>query len=161
MRQMGFWLAFAAVLTAFGRMPAEPQDASELLVAQILCVDAENGAVYLETDCGASGSGGSVDEAFEDLKQHAAGAVFLETAEFVVLSERARYLLPQLAVSDALRPATRAVCGETVRSPQRLRDFLRAHPPQLTLGEVYARLLRGSTPQLPRLTESERGLSLA
>ena len=162
MKQMAFWFVFAAAVTALGRWPTKARDASGLLCAQVLVVDASKGEVTVEADCGVSGSGASLSGALEDMRAHAPGELFLDTAEHIVLRERAWYLLPQAASCRALRPAARlARAGGELPGIEELRAFLQAHPPALTLAHAYASLLRGEPVYAPQLTQTEGRLSLA
>lgn len=162
MKQMAFWLVFAAAVTALGLWPTKARDASGLLCAQVLVVDASKGEVTVEADCGVSGSGASLSGALEDMRAHAPGELFLDTAEHIVLRERAWYLLPQAASCRALRPAARLVrAGGELPGIEELRAFLQAHPPALTLAHAYASLLRGEPVYAPQLTQTEGRLSLA
>ena len=125
MKQMAFWFVFAAAVTALGLWPTKARDASGLLCAQVLVVDASKGEVTVEADCGVSGSGASLSEALEDMRAHAPGELFLDTAEHIVLRERAWYLLPQAASCRALRPAARLVrAGGELPGIEELRAFL-------------------------------------
>ncbi len=162
MKQMAFWLAFAAVISALGLWPSRACDAAELLPAQVLVVDASKGEVRVEADCGVSGSGRSLDEALEDMKRHAPGELFLDTAEHVVLCQRAWYLLPQAASSRALRPAAKLCRAEgELPGAEQVLAFLQAHPPQMTLARAYAAILQGETIQTQLLRQEEGRLCLA
>lgn len=162
MKQMAFWLAVAALVSALGLWPTKARDASELLPAQILMVDASRGIVTVEADCGVSGSGKRLDEALEDMCAHAPGELFLQTAEYVVIGERAWYLLPQVSACSDLRPAAWLVRaeGELPEADDAL-EFLQAHTPALTLAEAYAALLRGEPVQAQSLQQVEGRLLLA
>ena len=97
MKQMAFWLALAALVTALGLWPTKAHDASELLPAQVLVVDASRGTVTVKADGGASGSGKSLGEALQDMRAHAPGELFLQTADTLygnVLQDTALTLNP-------------------------------------------------------------------
>ena len=162
MKQMALWLALAVLVTALGLWPTKARDASELLPAQVLVVDASRGTVTVKADCGVSGSGKSLGEALQDMRAHAPGELFLQTAEYVVIAERAWYLLPQAVSSRDLRPAARLVRagGELPEADEAL-EFLQAHAPELTLGEAYAALLRGEPVPAQTLRQTEGRLLLA
>ena len=162
MKQMAFWLVLAALVSALGLWPTKAHDAAELLPAQVLVVDASRGIVTVRADCGGSGSGKNLDEALGDMRAHASGELFLQTADYVILSERAWYLLPQAVICGALRPAARIIRaeGELPQADTAL-TFLQAHPPELTLTGAYAALLRGEPVQAQTLRQSDGRLSLA
>ncbi len=162
MKQMLFWLAFAGMVCAMGLWPARPHDAAELLPARALVIDAQAGAVHVSSDCGAAGTGSSLDEALSDMQRRASGQLFLDTAEQIVVCSRAWYLLPQVAVSRQLRPAAPR-CRGVGGTPDagELVDFLQAHPPGLTLAHTYAALLAGERVDAPVLHAAEGRLLLA
>lgn len=161
MKQMAFWLIFAAVVCALGLWPSKAHDAAELLPAQLLLVDASQGEITVSADCGVSGTGARFDEALTDMERRAAGVLFLDTAEYVVLTRRAWYLLPQIAPNEALRPSARLVQSEgTVLEGEAL-AFLQAHEPKLTLADAYAALLSGKTPQPAVLEQKKGGMAFA
>ena len=155
-------LFFAAALLLMPDVTTQAAREGLRLCAQVLVVDASKGEVTVEADCGVSGSGASLSGALEDMRAHAPGELFLDTAEHIVLRERAWYLLPQAASCRALRPAARlARAGGELPGIEELRAFLQAHPPALTLAHAYASLLRGKPVYAPQLTQTEGRLSLA
>ena len=161
MKKLGIFLAALAVCTLAAGFGGQSHDASELVPVQALVVDAENGRVIIKTDTGDTGSGGSLDAAFSDLRAGCAGTLFTQTAEHVIVTQKAWYLMPQVCVSTQLRPAAklyRAV-GETPQMQQAL-SFLQAHPGNLTLSRTRAALLSNRTPQAPILVQTEGGLRL-
>lgn len=161
MKQMAFWLLFAAAICALGLWPSKAHDAAELLPAQILIVDAAQGEVTVTSDCGVSGTGASFEEALSDMERHAPGILFLDTAEYVALTRRAWYLLPQIAPSESLRPSARLVQSVGGISADEALAFLQAHTPELTLSGAYAALLGGKPVEKDTLIQSEGGLYFA
>lgn len=161
MKQMAFWLVFAAAICALGLWPSKAHDAAELLPAQILVVDASQGEVTVSAESGVTGVGARFEDALLDMERHAPGVLFLDTAEYVVLTRRAWYLLPQIAPSQSLRPSARLVQADVAVEPSEALSFLQAHTPELTLADTYAALLCGQTPQTQALQQTEGGLCFA
>ena len=157
----GIWLLLlAAALGVCGTVPFRSVDVAQLLPVQVLTVDVRHGQVQLDGGV-AKGSGADLDAALADLRARAEGHVFLATAEQVVLSESAAYLLPQVVHWQVLRPAA----GVTVAAPELpaaedAAKFLRAHDPGVTLQQVRAALLRRETISVPQLYTWEGGMRL-
>jgi hypothetical protein len=87
------------------------------------------------------------------MKRNASGAVFLETAEFLLLSDGARSLV--LEMSEILRPGC-AVCVVTEKPNLReAAKYLSAHRPEITLNDV-----RGGTLQPSKLLVRREGMEL-
>lgn len=159
MKQLAFWILFAAAVCALGLWPTRAVDASALLPAQLLVIDAKQGNVTVSADCGATGSGASVGKALENLRRQAPGELFLDTAGFVVLTDSAWYLLPQVAASAELRPAARLVRATGEVDAAKALAYLQAHTPELTLESAFAALLRSQTVKAPLLLATEGGVA--
>lgn len=131
------WCLAALVLTvAVGGMPFAGTDVAQLQPVEMIRVSQGERQVLVETDTGDRGVGSNLAEAFEDLKQTTSGHVFLETAEYLLLSPEMVERLPEL--TDYLRPAC-AVCLELGRAElERAAAFLSAHEPELTLRDYQA-----------------------
>lgn len=160
MKKLLLFAAFAVLLKITGLLPFAGSDVAQLLPVRTLLVDMEGSQIVLnggET----AGRGESLDEALRDMKNGAEGTVFLSAAEQVVLSPRARGLLPQLCRWEALRPAAQILlASEELPEPEKAADYLEAHDAGLTLQEVRAALLRGEPVSLPLLHVTEGGLRL-
>ena len=161
MKRIWIWLGLLAAAAALGLLPAQGTDAADLQPAQVVMIAAEGGTLRVETDQGSVGFGRTLDEALDDLRAGAPVEVFFGTAEHIVLTDRARYLLPQLAASQVFRPSARLYCVERLPDAGEAAAFLRAHPGALTLQRTRAALLYGRQPELLQLLETEGGLRLA
>ena len=159
MKRLLFWAAVAAAALS-GLNPFQSHDVAQLLPVQALTVDMENGQVRLDSGA-AKGSGKDLDAALADLQQAAEGRVFLQTAEYVVLSPRALRLLPEVVQWQALRPAT-AICAAESALPdaESAAKYLQAHDPGVTLQQVHGALLRKEPAVLPVLEQTKGGLRL-
>ena len=96
-----------------------------------------------------------------DLRAGCAGTLFTQTAEHVVLTQKAWFLMPQVCVSAQLRPAAklyRAV-GQSI-SAERALSFLQAHPGELTLSRARAALLENKEVQAAVLVQTGGGFRL-
>ena len=161
LKKLAILLAALAGLTVLARFGGTSTDASELRPVQALVIDTEEGLVTLTADTGDTGRGVNLDAAFSDLRAGCAGKLFTQTAEHVIVTQKAWYLMPQVSVSGQLRPAAKLyrATGET-KDAQAALEFLQAHPGNLTLSRARAALLLNETPDAPVLVRAEGGFRL-
>ena len=101
------WLIGGVMIIALALLNGENRtgtDIAELEPAQVLWVD-EAGAVEVRTDMGQMGRGRNLDEAVRDMEQTATGRVFLETAEYLLVTPGGATRLDELC--RLLRPTDR------------------------------------------------------
>ena len=162
MKRLWAFFAALAVCTIFtGLDEGDTHDAAALVPVQALVIDAKDGTVFVTADTGDVGRGGNLDAALSDLQSGCAGALFTQTAEHVVLTQKAWFLMPQVCVSAQLRPAAklyRAV-GQSI-SAERALSFLQAHPGELTLSRARAALLENKEVQAAVLVQTGGGFRL-
>ena len=161
MKKLAIFLAALGALTLLSRFGGTSTDAAELRPVQALVIDTEEGFVTLTADTGDVGRGVNLDAAFSDLRAGCAGKLFTQTAEHVIVTQKAWYLMPQVSVSGQLRPAAKLyrAAGET-RDVRAALAFLQAHPGDLTLSRARAALLQNETPAAPVLAYTEGGFRL-
>ena len=82
-------ILYALILAALFFAPLERVDVTKLLPVRGVAVYMEGEMVVLETDTENKGKGRSVTEALADLKKTTSAAVYLDTAEFLLVSEPA------------------------------------------------------------------------
>ncbi len=129
------WLCIAlalALVLAFG-LPFREYDTAKLLPIQTLQGDIIEGQVCLVSEAG-EGTGPDFLSAVENLRENAAGDVFFETTEHLILCSEA--LLPQIIDSRLLRPSAQLYTAPELQAPEGLWEYLAAHPSAVTLGEV-------------------------
>ena len=161
MKQVIAFFALLAVLTLASGAAQTRSDVSELVPVQALAVDVQDGRVRVTADTGDEGFGRSLDDALSDLRAGCAGRLFTQTAEHILMTQRAWYLLPQVCVSGQLRPAAKLYrAGEKAARPEEALAFLQAHPGPLTLSRARAALLENKMPEAPVLLEAEGGFRL-
>ncbi len=132
------WFWFCGLLAAaclLSRLPHPAVDVGKLEPVALVSVGWSDGRYHLKTDTGAEGSGETLEQAAESLNASALGAVFLETAEFVLLE-------PDVPITEAfcrvLRPTCRACLAEGDLDLEQAAKFLSAHPPKATLNDMRA-----------------------
>lgn len=131
MRFFSALLVLFLVVAAFIYFPDASTDLDSLLPVETLCVQRSHGQLVItgESVCG---KGKTWDAAMEDLQRTAAGTVFLETAERIIVEEGAATYLSDILQDERLRPAAqiyllRGDIGDA------LTDFATAHESSATI----------------------------
>lgn len=128
MRRWILYLAVFALCAGFGSGGKDLAKTKPPAVIQIL---QENHSILIRTDLGDSGKGETLNAAIADMNRKADGEILMDTAEYLLLSEQCRYLLPQIKM--ILRPSMRICICEGVQDLESLWLFLRQHNPKSTL----------------------------
>lgn len=122
----------------------EAAEVGRLEPVQLLYLYREGDRLILAGDTGSRGEGATLAEAVKDLKQTAPGTLFLETADFLVVTGDTETLLPEMGIW--LRPSAEAVVTEDPLDPGMAAEYLSAHPPEMTLHQI--RTAGGTLPKL-------------
>lgn len=123
------WMLAATALAVL--LPSQGTDVGKLKPAELLYAQKEGMEYIIQTDTGDEGRGDSVESALKDLKGTADGAVFLETVQYLLLTEDAKDAMRDFA--QYLRPTVQPciLCGEAdLRSTAK---YLSAHQPKSLL----------------------------
>ena len=151
-------LLAAASVVSLCMLPRTGADAAKLLPAQVLVITQEDGQITVESDNGASGSGATLPDALEAMRESAEGTLFLDTAEHIVLLQSAQALLPAAARQRQFRPAAKLYLARMdTLDAEGCVEFLQAHPGTVTLADAHAALLRGETLSPAVLLPGENG----
>ena len=103
-------LLYVVILGLLFLAPLERVDVAKLLPIPAVAVYMNDGAVVLETDTQDKGRGDSVSNALEDLKKATPEVVYLDTAEFLLVSEDAVTCVEEL--KNYLKPSVKVcVCA--------------------------------------------------
>ncbi len=132
----------------FGR-----SDVARLEPVEVIRVSVRDSDILVETDTGQSGRGEDLEEAFENLKHRTAGDVFLDTADYVILTNTTQKMAGELL--GYLRPACRVCVEKGAVELPRAADYLSVHTPQITLMEC-----RQKDVQIPKLVVKEGAMEL-
>lgn len=144
------WIAAAVLAAALLWSPARGIDVGKLIPVELVEIGRQEQLWTVRTDTGHAGQGQSLSEAFRDLKAKAPGEIYLETAEYALLTEAAVPCLGELPAY--FRPGTQVYRTEPLEDLSAAAAFLTVHSPQAPL----FRLLQGqmAMPQLRREGES-------
>ena len=88
MKRWLLWAALAVIALAAGL--GDRTDIGKLQPVALLQLSREARTLVIETDTGDMGQGETLEEAFEDLKQSTPAAIFLETADYLLVTEDTR-----------------------------------------------------------------------
>ena len=88
---------YCMILAAVCFVPVQKQDVASLEPVQAVWMSLEDEKVTLLTDTGDVGTGGTVQEALTDMKSKSTGIIYLDTAEFLLVTQQAQQKIPELA----------------------------------------------------------------
>lgn len=144
MKNWLYMLVLGAMAVLF---PGRGTDVGELLPVELVRLRVEDGIYQAATDTGDLGTGPSLADAMEDLREGASGEIFLETADYLLLSEDTKECWDGL--KEWFRPGTLVYGAEEAVEPEKTAAYLRSH----TGGVPLNRLNR--TVKLDRVIQSE------
>ena len=105
-------LLYGIILIALLAAPVQKLDIAKLEPVEVVSVEYEEETVILQTDTGAWGRGRDANSALEDMRQRTPGVIYLDTAEYLVVSPEAIGQLQQLR--PLLKPGIKLCCAENV-----------------------------------------------
>lgn len=135
MKRIGLMIAAFLVAAAMGNL-FHRTDVGKLQPVQVIYISREQGQVAVSTDTGGSGAGKELAEAFAELRKSASGAVFLDTADYLLLDPDCMGLLKDNY--EILRPGTRVCIVEGAVDVDTVGEYLSAHRPKVTLAQCRA-----------------------
>lgn len=147
------WVYLLAVVLAVAFLSGKRADVANLRPVEVVSVTQSDGGIRIVTDSGDSGNGTDVGTAIKDLKATTPAEIFLETGEYLLVTEECLSCLPELM--EHLRPSC-AVClvnGEP--DMKEVAQYLKIHPPKRTLAEY-----RAGIKELPVLKVEEGRMEL-
>ena len=121
-------LLYILLLGAALILPVEGTDVGKLLPVELVQLDKMGDTVVISTDAGATGTGETVKAAIRDMEKTAAGIVFLDTADYLLVTESAMEEVE--SIKEHLKPSVR-VCIQHVE--MNLKDaaaYLSVHKPE-------------------------------
>ncbi len=87
---------YIIILVLLFLAPVERLDVAKLEPVQTVAVRTDNGDVMLETDTKNVGRGASAQEALQDLEENTPGVIYLDTAQYLLVTEDAMQYIDQL-----------------------------------------------------------------
>lgn len=91
-------------------IPVKRLDIAELEPVEVVYLDKQNETFLLLTDTGAEGKGNTIESAMEDMKKNTPAVVYLDTAEYLIVSPNA--LEDFMQIRDYVKDSVRVCCAE-------------------------------------------------
>lgn len=145
------WMLALAALIWF--TPVKGTDVGKLLPVELVSLRREGETLRMETDTGDFGMGDTLEEAMEDLKRTAQGQIFLETADYLLLSPDSQSVWPELL--GYFRPGTLAYQTVNAVDPEEAAQYLRTRRAGIPLNRME------EAGPLPVIKEEEGRVELA
>ena len=125
------WIIMVLALMLLNMLPFPGTELGELRPISVLEVEAKGKQIRLSTDTMDAGVGETLDGALRNLEDTTPGHVFLDTVENLVITEDARFLLPEL--KRLLRPTVTVCMTEMKLDLEAVSEFLHSHVPETKL----------------------------
>lgn len=115
-------------------VPLERKDVGELLPVELVYLYRDEDQIVIETDTKDLGRGMTVSQAFKDLEDTTTGVIFLDTADYLLVSETALDLTEEL--SEYLKPSVRVCLAGGGIDTAEAAAYLSVHHPQWRLKDL-------------------------
>ena len=115
-------------------LPVEGTDVGKLLPVELIYISVDGKTVTIATDVGQMGSGETVAAAIANLKATAPGIIFLDTSDYVLMTETAKENIED--VKAVLKPSMRVCVLRTDTDLKEAARFLAIHQPGLKLADA-------------------------
>lgn len=116
---------YIVLITGVLFSPVKRIDVGSLQPIEVICVYHSNQGITVETDTGDVGQGNDLHAALIDLMNTAPGVVYLDTAEFLLVSEDLDAQIELM--KDKLKGSTKVVAISGRIDLQNIDSYLRAH----------------------------------
>lgn len=121
---------YAILIAAAFLIPTRPLELGKLKPVEVIKIEKQGERILIETDTADTGIGKTVKQAIWNLHETAAGTVYLDTAEYILLPPDET--LPD-DISPYLRENVRACRWEGKMKLEEAAEYLDAHRPRMKL----------------------------
>ena len=111
------------ILVALLWTPVKRLNISHLEPVQTVAVSIQQELVVLETDTENKGRGKNIEEALKDLKENTPGVIYLDTAQYLLVTENAEVYLNTLR--EYLSPSVKVASWDGISSARTAAEYLR------------------------------------
>ena len=126
-------LLYIVILSLLFFVPVERLDVAKLEPVQTVAVSAADGMVVIETDTKNAGQGEDLPAAINDLEENTPGVIYLDTAQYLLLTEAAQDYAQELQAY--LRSSVKVSLWDGKGSVENAAKFLGARSKLPTLGQ--------------------------
>ncbi len=116
---------YIVILALLFLAPIERVDVADLLPIEAVAIYMEEGNVVLETDTENIGRGADVTKALDNMKESAPAVVYLDTAEFLIVSQEAEIWVDELR--QYLKPSVGVCIGDARGQVRETAKYLDVH----------------------------------
>lgn len=108
------WIAYLGIMVLVLCLPLERTDVADLHPVQTVALYKTDTGYRVETDTNDSGDGTSVDAAYRDLLETTPGIIYLDTADFLLVSHDALDKIPEIGqyLKNSVRICEVQGCGQ-------------------------------------------------
>lgn len=145
-------ILYIIVLLGLIAVPAERSDVGNLLPIEVISIYKDAHGVQIQTDTGNVGSGADLEDAYHNLKESASRDVYLDTADYLILSGGAKELTPLL--TQYLKKGIKVCQVEGQLQIMEAAPYLLTHSPEIRLQDV------NKESELQTLRQTEAGFVL-
>ena len=138
------WIVYGLTLAVLLFPSKQGTELGKLRPAELSYACREGESLVLRTDTGDLGAGRNLRQAVSDLKRTSQGAVYLDTADYLIVTEDTEDLLPEFL--NRMRPSADVCRTADNVDPEKAAEFLSTHPGNVTLQD-----LRAGVRKLPQL----------
>lgn len=124
-------IIYGILLTAALLIPNEATDLEKMKPVEAVLVRMEDDLIIIETDTEDVGIGATVAQAMRNLEETTAGTIFLDTADYLLVTEGAEQQILEMA--QYLKKSVRICYAEEQIDIVDAVEFLRAHRPEIKL----------------------------
>ena len=118
-------ILYIGILALVLAAPVKPMEIEKLRPVQIVSVYKENDWTIVETDTGDIGIGASVEQAVQNMKDTSGGVIYLDTAEYLLLTKETEETVERLRAE--LKPSVGICLMAGVEDLQKAVLFLQSH----------------------------------
>ena len=139
------WLVAVIVTVAItGLLPFAGTDIAKLHPVEVLIVSRSEDGLLLQTDSGMLGTGKNIEEALQTLRLSSAGNIFLDTANYLLISLDCTGEI--VTLWNYVRPACQVYHFKGEGKYEKIGKYLESHPSQTTVlgylqGEINVPML--------------------
>lgn len=152
------YLLYIVIIAVAISIPLERQDVAKLKPVELVSVYTEKDRVVLTTDTEDIGIGKTLSQAYENLELTTPGVIYLDTAQYLLITEDALHLIPEL--TGYLKEDVSVCLQDGVLDPEMAAKYLseQANLPKLKTWEegVHMPILQEYNKRLIFLEKSEK-----
>lgn len=119
------WILYIAILALVAAAPTKSMNIGKLLPVKAVGVYKEENWFRIETDTGNRGFGGTVSQALRNMKDTASGTIYLDTAEYLILTKDTQTAAQEL--EPELRPSVRVCMAAKKMDLAKVAEYLDVH----------------------------------